>query len=428
MIFQKTILQNPYIKQKPFPKQAKFLLLDKLEALFGGAAGPGKSSALLMAALQYVGFRGYSALILRRTYRDLALPGALMDRAKEWLSGSDARWNEIQHCWTFPSGAKIQFGYLESEADKYRYQGAEFHGVFPDEITQFSESQYTYMFSRLRKLEDSPIPLRMWGASNPGGVGHNWVKQRFIVEGEKYGRAFVPATLKDNPAMDAVSYTKSLANLDPITRMQLLEGNWEVKETFMFKRSWLVGSKEYPDRCIVEPSDVPENLRLVRVWDFAKTPEGGSGNPDFTAGLKMGLSDGVFYILDLRHFRGSPQQIERAVRDCAGLDGLEVSIYIEEENGAAGKNLIDQYQRNVLLGYVVKGVKPTGAKTVRAMPFASACEAGNVRLVRGIWNNEFLDELEMFPNGDHDDCCDVAAYAANILASELSEVAMCSRL
>ena len=98
-----------------------------------------------------IGRPGYTAIILRRTYRDLALPGALMDRSKEWLSGTDARWNEIQHAWTFPSGAKLQFGYLEAETDKYRYQGAEFQGIFPDELTQFTETQYTYLFSRLRR-------------------------------------------------------------------------------------------------------------------------------------------------------------------------------------------------------------------------------------------------------------------------------------
>ena len=181
---------------------------------------------------------GYSAIILRRTYRDLALPGASMDRSKEWLTGTSARWNEIQHCWTFPSGAKLQFGYLEAETDKYRYQGAEFQGIFPDELTQFTESQYTYLFSRLRRLKDSSVPLRLWGASNPGGLGHSWVKQRFIVEGGKHGRVFIPALLKDNPHIDQASYIKSLSNLDLTTRKQLLEGSWEAAVGTMFHRDW----------------------------------------------------------------------------------------------------------------------------------------------------------------------------------------------
>src|SRR5271169_4418320 len=196
-IFKPTILFNPWIPQKPTEKQTLFLRRTETEVLFGGSAGPGKSSGLLMAALQYVEEKNYNAILFRRTYRDLALPSALMDRSKQWLCGSRAHWNEIEHCWTFPSGAKLQFGYLETEADKYRYQGAEFDFVGFDELTQFTESQYTYLFSRLRRGADSNIPLRMWSASNPGGVGHNWVKQRFIVEGQKYGRVFVPAFLSD---------------------------------------------------------------------------------------------------------------------------------------------------------------------------------------------------------------------------------------
>src|SRR5215467_15540408 len=88
-----TVRSNPFIRQKPTPKQAAFLLDVGLEAFFGGAAGPGKSSALLMAALQFVEVPGYAAILFRRTFSDLALPGALMDRASEWLTGTPARWN-----------------------------------------------------------------------------------------------------------------------------------------------------------------------------------------------------------------------------------------------------------------------------------------------------------------------------------------------
>jgi len=399
-------VENKWIRQKPTVKQEEFLKLDCLEALYGGAAGGAKSSCILMAALQYVDFPGYNAIILRRTYRDLALSGALMDRSKEWLSGSEARWNEIQHCWSFPSGAKLQFGYLESEADKYRYQGAEFQGIFIDELTQFTESQYTYLFSRLRRLGDSDVPLRMWSATNPGGLGHNWVKQRFIVEGEKYGRAFVPARLQDNPFIDRESYVRSLQNLDPVTRKQLLNGDWEAKETYMFKRDWFQTVKDYP-------RDYPK----VSVWDLAKTEEGKAKDPDYTANCLATMQNGVLYIVRMLHFRGSPNQIEQAMRNCASQDGVTVPVHIEEERGAAGKNLVDQIRRNILLGYAVIGEPPSGEKSVRAMPLASAAEAGNVRLTEGVWNSAFLDEIEAFPEGNHDDQVDVAAYAYNALCN-----------
>ena len=297
-IFKRTILENPYIKQKPTVKQAQFLLCDATEALFGGAAGPGKSSALLMAALQYVEVPHYSALILRRTYRDLALPGALMDRAKEWLMDTDAKWNEIQHCWTFPSGAKVQFGYLESETDKYRYQGAEFIAILPDELTQFTETQYTYLNSRLRRPEGFPIPLRLWGASNPGGLGHAWVKQRFIVEGEKYGRVFIPAKLDDNPHIDQATYIKRLQALDATTRKQLLEGSWDAAVGKMFNRNWFT---------IIEKTQAPIDIYKVRYWDLASTEPTKGKDPDWSAGALVGMLNGQYYIFDLSHFQKTPK-------------------------------------------------------------------------------------------------------------------------
>ena len=192
-----------FIPHQPTAKQAAFLWLPNREALFGGAAGGGKSDALLMAALQYVDIPNYAALLLRRTYADLALPGAIMDRAEQWLTGTNARWNQQEKTWYFPSGSTLTFGYLQHEKDKYRYQSSEFQFIGFDELTQFTETMYTYLFSRLRRLENSNVPLRMRGATNPGGIGHAWVHERFVVSA-KTGRIFIPAKLADNPYLDQV--------------------------------------------------------------------------------------------------------------------------------------------------------------------------------------------------------------------------------
>src|SRR5262245_24734124 len=174
-----------YIPQTPTPRQMLFLNLTSLEALYGGAAGGGKSSALLMCALdpRCISIPHFSALMLRRTYADLSKPGALMDRAHEWLSQTDARWNDQKKQWRFPNGALLSFGYLDTDLDVFQYQSAEYQLIAFDELTQFTERQYLYLFSRLRRLAGVDVPLRMRAASNPGGIGHQWVQERFVPDG-----------------------------------------------------------------------------------------------------------------------------------------------------------------------------------------------------------------------------------------------------
>lgn len=222
----------------PFAKQEAFLALTCTEALYGGAAGSAKSDALLMAALQYVDVPGYSAILFRRTLTDLELPDAIMSRALEWLAGTPAKWNAQKKTFTFPSGAKLTFGYLEGPRDHLRYQGAAFQFVGFDEISQFEERQVTYLASRLRRLKTMDVPLRLRGATNPGDVGHDWLVARYAIPEEpgddviwskdKKGRpiAFVPAKLDDNPYLDRASYEEMLEKLDPITYAQLREGRW----------------------------------------------------------------------------------------------------------------------------------------------------------------------------------------------------------
>jgi len=362
-----------------------------------------------MAALQYVDVPGYAAILFRRTYADLSLPGALMSRSHEWLDGTKARWRDSTKTWIFPSGATLSFGYLESENDKYRYQSAEFQFIGFDELTQFTETQYRYLFSRLRRLEGVDIPLRMRSASNPGGVGHEWVKQRFIVEGWTKGRPFVPAKLDDNPYLDRDEYIKSLNELDPITREQLLRGDWEAKEAGRkFKRHWFE---------IVDAA--PAGVRRVRYWDLAATEPKPGKDPDWTVGVLMCEKDGIYFIIDVKRTRETPLGVEKLIKQTAELDGRDVEIYIEQEPGSSGKNTIDHYRREVLKGYTCYGHKTTGSKEMRANPLSSAAEAGNVKLVRGAWINDYLDEIEMFPYGAHDDQVDAASGAFEMLNSRV---------
>jgi hypothetical protein len=123
-----------YIIHDPTPKQAAFLLLDCIDAFYGGAAGGGKSDALLMGALQYVDIPGYNALLMRDTYQNLIKPEALMDRAHEWLHNTDAHWDGNKKCWRFPPGATLSFGHLENPKDHFNYDSAAYHYIGIDEV------------------------------------------------------------------------------------------------------------------------------------------------------------------------------------------------------------------------------------------------------------------------------------------------------
>jgi predicted phage terminase large subunit-like protein len=405
-----------FIPHRPTPKQAAFLLLNCLEAFYGGAAGGGKSDALLMAALQYVDVPGYSAILFRRTYADLSLPKALLDRAREWLSGTDAVWHDQRKEWTFPSGAQLVFGYLENDKDMYRYQSAEFQFVGFDELTQFSERQYRYLFSRLRRLKNAPVPLRMRGASNPGGIGHAWCKQRLIIEGRSAGRVFIGARLTDNPYLDQDEYRKSLANLDPVTQAQLLRGDWDIAEGgAVLRREWFE---------IV--SESPRAALRVRYWDRAATRPGKGRDPDYTIGALLAMKDGMYWIENIQRFRGTPADNEARILQAAQMDGRGVPVVMEQEPGSSGVDTIDHYRRRVLAGYNFNADRVTGSKAERAGPLSSAAYAGNVKLVRGEWIGDLLDEAEAFPNGEHDDQIDAISGAMKYLTDRAAPAASVS--
>jgi predicted phage terminase large subunit-like protein len=389
---------NKYIPHYPHPPQAAFLLCNHVrEVFYGGQGGGGKSDALLMGALQYVDVPDYAALILRRTYSDLSLPGALLDRARAWLTGTDARWDDRLHTWTFPSGARLVFGFLEHEVDKYRYRSAEFQYIGFDELTDFLETMYRFLFSRLRRLAGFPVPVRMRSASNPGGVGHDWVKSRFIDTFPTARRLFIPARLADNPSLDREEYTESLMELDPIDRARILAGDWSTRpEGGRFQRDW------FP---LVDAAPL-DRLLVVRYWDLAATDRQSARDPDYTAGLKLGWDrhgDGAFHVLDLVRTQASPAHVETLVRAVAEFDGRTVPVLIEQDPGQAGVSQVDHYARVVLPGFTVRGVKHTGDRVVRSGPTSSAAERRLIRLVRGPWVAEFLDDVSGFPVAPHDD-------------------------
>lgn len=246
---------------------------EHLEVFYGGAAGGGKSDALLMTALEYISVPGYRAIIFRRTRPNLE---DLIERSHEWFSGR-AAFSDQRLRWKFPSGASLYFGHMQHEKDKFNYKGPAFQFIGWDELSEFLETQYRYMFSRLRRplcqlhkaghdpscpscvrsKELAKVPLRVRSGSNPDGEGIEWVKARFLtddavdevcrgeykdvyekeVEGTKV--VFVPSRVEDNPGLDQEQYLSgSLAKLDPVTRARLATGDWKISPDGLIKAEW----------------------------------------------------------------------------------------------------------------------------------------------------------------------------------------------
>lgn len=398
-----------YIPYTPTPKQTAFLLMNNTkELLYGGAAGGGKSIAQLMGALQFVDIPGYSAILFRKTYADLSLPGALIDVSKQWLmpfvDTGEVKWSEKDKKYTFPSGASLNFGYLESDNDCYRYQGAEFQYIGMDECTHISPSNYRYLFSRLRKTTDMPVPLRFRATCNPGGQYGEYYYQRFFVEGKENGRIFIGAGLNDNPYLDAEAYKEALQELDPIEREQLLNGNWEIKASGdLLDRRWFN---------IVPSYDIPAAASHVRYWDLAGTdPAKRKGKnkrePDWSVGFKLAHFQGMYWIEDIVRVQKKPHELEEIIRATADIDGYSCAIRMEQEPGSSGIITIDHYARKVLNGYDFAGVLSTGSKVERARPASAAAQAGRVMISDKCRNMlAFMDEADLFPYGVHDDTID----------------------
>ncbi len=421
---QLKVRQNPWIPQEPTDKQAAFLALPNREALYGGAAGGGKSSALLMAALMEADTPGYAALILRRTYADLALPDAIMDRAHRWLGGTPAHWDDIEKTYTFPSGATLTFGYLQHARDVYRYQGAAFQFIAFDELTQFQESDYRYLFSRLRRGSGAAVPLRMRAASNPGGVGHEWVFERFFVKGRAEGRLFVPARLEDNPHLDQEEYEASLAELDPITRRQLREGVWVVESTARhFKRAWWRRRNRY------DATDPAWSHRAAGRYQFWDTALKDTNTSAYSAMVELEVQPD-YRVLVRRVFREKliypdlvPVIEAEAARGNADLKLRGVVI----EDKASGISAIQTLQQAgpAWLRTLVIPFEPKGDKRQRGQQAAVWCKLGCVWLPEPSeavpWLLDFESELYAAPDGAYLDQHDAATmgilYLEHIIAA-----------
>ena len=420
---KQTVLENPYIPWRPTIQQAKFLLLPHREALYGGAAGGGKTVALLMAALQFVSVPNYNAIILRKTFKQLSRADSPIPLSLKWLTSTDAVYNSSEHIWTFPSGATLQFGHLQYEQNKYDYQGAQFQFIGFDELTHFNKSEYIYVLSRLRKPTSlGALPLRTRNSANPGGIGHEWVKQRFIEADTSEGRPFIPARLRDNKHLDQMDYILSLDEMDPTTKRQLLHGDWNTRPPGdIFK-------PEYFEDAYIDAEDIPKHLEQIRYYDLASTELKGkhkkNHDPDFTGTCRAGRDGDFIYILHCDMYRKEPLERDVHIRRTAKKDGEDVTVWIEQDPGQAGKSQIAVFQRDTLSEFEVRGNPKSGVNSGKMSYWtflASKLEAGIVRILRAPWNSKLEDHLIALTRDDshaHDDLADAVAGAVRILSEK----------
>ena len=439
---------EPVVIKPQAGAQTSFLSTDADIAVYGGAAGGGKTFALLIEPLRHLNNGLFRGVIFRRTSPQIRNVGGLWDESIKLYSPLGIYNRETNLDWTASNGWQLKFSHLEQESDKYNWQGSQMCFLGFDELSHFAESQFFYLLSRLRSMSgvrgyvratcnpdsDSWLAdfLAWWIDQDTGyaikersgkirwfcrvGDSLEWsdsptdLKDRFGIDVEPKSVTFISASIYDNKILldKDKSYLSNLKAMPLIEREKLLNGNWKIKASggLVFKREWF----EVVDQSPIEG-------QTIRFWDRAGTIAINGSNPDFTVGCKIKKCDrGLYWIEDVIRFRGTPSTVEQRIVDTANADGKTVVVGLSQDPGQAGIADVSYLTRQ-LSGFRVKIVRETGSKLVRAQPISSQSEAGNVKLIRGLWNKDFINELVAFPEARHDDQVDAMSGAFNSIKS-----------
>lgn len=414
------IAKSPWIPSLPTGKQLLFLTLPEREVFYGGQVGGGKSDALLMGALLYADVPGYNAIIFRRTYPELSQADGLIHRSKQWLAPTRAIWNEGQMRWTFPSGATLRFAHMQREDDKFNYQGGQYQFIGFDELTGFTETQYTYLLSRLRKLRSSPVALRVRSASNPGNIGHDWVYERFVIG----VHPFVPASLDDNVHLSTEEYRGALAELDDITRAQLLEGKWVTAgDEKPFRREFWRGKNRYSE----EDSSGITN-RCYGRWIFADTAQLDDEEAAYTVFIVLELDqDYTVKVKDVwrarPEFNDLPDEVVAFAKRW-NFDSKLKAFVVEHASSGIQVLQVLKHTAPDWLKPIVQGAKPLGKENGWSQA-GVWCKRNMVHLPEPgphvPWLFDFEEELYRLPNARFKDQGDALAMGVNRLKHYLAE-------
>jgi predicted phage terminase large subunit-like protein len=451
-----SLLSTTTISAQPGP-QTEFLRTPADICIYGGAAGGGKTVALLIEPLRYVSrVPNFTVVCFRRTMPQITNPGGLWDETQNLYPRSGGKPHLGPREWRWRRGGKIKFSHLQFDSTVYDWQGAQITLICFDELTHFSRHQFFYMISRNRSTcgvrpyiratcnpdADSWVAdfLEWWLDPETGfpiperaGVLRYYVRVADKIEwadrpedlmeylplgkdqppGFEVPRplsvTFIPASVFDNPALLQVNpdYVSWLRSLPLLECERLLGGNWKIRPAagLYFKRGW----------CAVV-DEVPADLdHIVRYWDLAATEKTEFNDPDWTVGIKLGRDrSGGYWLLDMARRRANPGDVERLLLETAAQDGKRVRIGFGQDPGQAGKSQAQHLVR-ALSSFTVAAAAESGDKLTRFGPFSSQCRAGNVKIRRGSWNEELFRVLEGFPDLAHDDEVDACSGALEML-------------
>lgn len=445
------------VKPQPGPQTA-FMATPANVCIYGGAAGGGKSYGLLMSALRYKNVPGFGCTIFRRNFNQIFSQGGLWDESMkiyQGIRGADPKFARGQWWFRNQNGdivSKVTFAHIERDEDVHKWQGSQICEIGFDELTHFSEKTFFYMLSRNRSTcgvepfiratcnpdadswvakfiewwidQDTgyPIPERsgklrwfirrdeiLYWANTKQELWKQFDLKTPEEKAEPRSVTFIMSKLEDNQELLKVNpgYMANLKAMSVIERERLLHGNWKIKAAagLFFKRS------QVGDYLSFVPDDV---IEWVRCWDLAATEKTENGDPAFTAGVLMGKrKNGRYIVADVVNKQMSASDVRQTIKHTAQQDIAKykrVKIRLPKDPGQAGKEQAESYIK-FLAGFNVVTVAETGSKEARAEPMAAQWQAGNFDILTGTWNEEYLQQLENFPDSKFKDMVDASANA-----------------